>query len=305
MSFTNPRLHEPMRSKQFVPGSRPELFPKALKGEADALSFDLEDSVVEERKEEARRTVAEFLRCLQAEEKLIVVRVNGLASRHFSADVAAIVGRGLDVINLPKAESREDVLACAEAIARAEEAAGLEPQTGILANIESPKGLRLAHEIAAADPRVMGLQLGFVDLSQAFGIRLPNPQALNTIRLAVRAAAAEAGIAAFDTAFADVKNNEAFRADAEGACNLGFAGKSCIHPSQVPLANVVFSPSPEEVARAEALLAAAAEAKQQGLGAFVHDGKMVDVPVIARAQSVVRLAGKLGILAPQTSDARS
>jgi citrate lyase subunit beta / citryl-CoA lyase len=298
-SLNNPRLHLPMRSKLFVPGSRAELFPKALKGEADALSFDLEDSVVEERKDEARKAIAEFLRGLGGSEKLMVVRVNGLASGKFDADVAGIAGPGLDIINLPKAESREDVLACAEAIAKAEAALGIEPQIGILANIESPKGLRLAHEIAAADPRVMGLQLGFVDLSQAFGIRLPNPQALNTIRLTVRGVAAEAGIAAFDTAFPDVKDSEAFRRDAEDARNLGFAGKSCIHPSQVSLANAVFSPSQEEVARAEALLAAAAEAKQQGVGAFMHDGSMVDVPVIARALSVAKLAERLGMLAPK------
>jgi citrate lyase subunit beta/citryl-CoA lyase len=191
------------------------------------------------------------------------------------------------------------VLACAEAIAKAEEAAGLEQQIGILANIESPKGLRLAHEIAATHPRVMGLQLGFVDLSHAFGIRLPNPQALNTIRLAVRSAAAEAGIAAFDTAFANVKDAEAFRVDAEDACNLGFAGKSCIHPSQVAIANTVFSPTDEEVARAEALLQAAEEAKQQGMGAFMHEGGMVDMPIISRAQSVVKLAERLGMLAPR------
>jgi citrate lyase subunit beta / citryl-CoA lyase len=295
----NHRLHQPMRSKLFVPGSRPELFPKALNGEADALSFDLEDSVVPERKEEARRAVTEFLRGLGTSEKLMVVRVNGLASGQFHADVAGIVGRGLDIINLPKAESREDVLACAEAIAKAEETAGLELQIGILANIESPKGLRLAYEIAAAHPRVMGLQLGFVDLSKTLGLRLPNPQALNTIRLAVRSAAAEAAVAAFDTAFANVKDAEAFRGDAEDARNLGFAGKSCIHPSQVPIANAVFSPTHEEVARAVALLEAAAEAKQLGVGAFVHEGSMVDVPIIARAESIVKLAERLGMLAPR------
>src|SRR5215469_8787342 len=127
-SLNNPRLQMPMRSKLFVPGSRPELFPKAMKGEADALSFDLEDSVVEERKDESRRAVAMFLRGLGASEKLMVVRVNGHASAHFHADIAGIVGPGVDIVNLPKAESREDVLACAEAIAKAEEAVGIEPQ---------------------------------------------------------------------------------------------------------------------------------------------------------------------------------
>jgi citrate lyase subunit beta/citryl-CoA lyase len=287
-----------MRSKLFVPGSRPELFAKALKSDADSLSFDLEDSVVETRKNEARRAIAAFLdNGLGVNEKVVVVRVNGLASGLFQADVEGIVGAGLDVINLPKAESRDDVLTAADAVSKAEEAAGLGRQIGILANIESPKGLRLAYEIATADPRVIGLQLGFVDLSQALGIRAPNRQALDAIRLAVRCAAAEAGIAAYDSAFVDVKDGDAFRRDAEDARNLGFAGKSCIHPSQVPIANEAFAPTQDELARAEALLLAAEEAKQRGVGAFVLDGMMVDVPVIAKAQAVVKLAGKLGMVA--------
>ncbi len=285
-----------MRSKLFVPGSRPELFAKALNGDADALSFDLEDSVVEDKKAEARAAIAAFLdNGLQASQKVVVVRVNGLASGLFQSDVEGIVGAGLDVINLPKAESREDVLIAADAIGRAEEAAGLGRQIGILANIESPKGLRLAYEIATADTRVIGLQLGFVDLSQALGIRTPNRQALDAIRLAVRCAATEAGIAAFDSAFANVKDGDAFRKDAEDARNLGFAGKSCVHPSQVPIANEVFAPTHDEVARAEALLLAADEAKRRGVGAFVLDGQMVDVPVIAKAHGVVKLAEKLGM----------
>jgi citrate lyase subunit beta/citryl-CoA lyase len=194
------------------------------------------------------------------------------------------------VINLPKAESREDVLVAADAICKAEETARLGRQIGILANIESPKGLRLAYEIATADTRVVGLQLGFVDLSQALGMRT-NRQALDAIRLSVRCAAAEAGIAAFDSAFVNV----AFRKDAEDARDLGFAGKSCVHPSQVPIANEVFAPTHDEVTRAEALLLAADKAKQRGIGAFILDGQMVDIPVIAKAQGVVKLAEKLGM----------
>ncbi len=161
-SLSNSRLHQPIRSKLFVPGSRPELFAKALRGDADALSFDLEDSVVEDKKAEARKAIATFLDDgVQGNQKVVIVRVNGLGSGLFQADVEGIVGTGLDVINLPKAESREDVLIAADAIIKAEEAAGLGRRIGILANIESPKGLRLAYEIATADTRVIGLQLGF------------------------------------------------------------------------------------------------------------------------------------------------
>src|SRR6478672_3865444 len=125
-----------MRSKLFVPGSRPELFAKAMAGEADGLSFDLEDAVDEAMKDETRRSLARFLRTLApGHGKTIIVRVNGLATPHFAADVQAVVGSGaVDLVNLPKPESPDDVRECADAIARAERDAGLEP-IGILANI--------------------------------------------------------------------------------------------------------------------------------------------------------------------------
>lgn len=290
---------QPMRSKLFVPGSRPELFAKALAGAADALAFDLEDAVVRERKSEAREAVAAFLRRhMAARDKLAIVRVNGSPGELFLRDIEAVVGAGLDIINLPKVESRDDILKAVDAIAKAEERSGLGRQVGILANIETPRGLRLAFEIATADPRVMGLQAGFMDFSLACGMTSQNKNALNAVRFAVRCASAEAGIAAFDTAFGDVKDSDAFRDEAQEARDLGFAGKSCVHPSQVPIANAVFSPGPEEIARAERILAAASEATERGVGAFVHEGQMIDNPVIAQARAMMTLAAKLG-LAPE------
>src|SRR6185436_9285453 len=117
-----------MRSKLFVPGSRPELFAKAMKGEADALSFDLEDAVDEARKDVARAEVARFLRSLPENcGKTIIVRVNGLDTPHFEADLEAIVGPGLDIVNLPMTESANDVRACASALAKVERKAGVDP----------------------------------------------------------------------------------------------------------------------------------------------------------------------------------
>ncbi|MGZ4833477.1 MAG: HpcH/HpaI aldolase/citrate lyase family protein, partial [Terriglobales bacterium] len=127
-----------MRSKLFVPASRPELFAKAMAGEADGLSFDLEDAVDESMKDEARRELAKFLRTLPPNcGKTIIVRVNGLSTRHFAADIEAICGPSLDLVNLPKCDSADDVRECADALARAERSARLAP-IGILANIESP-----------------------------------------------------------------------------------------------------------------------------------------------------------------------
>ncbi len=287
------KLFRPIRSKLFVPGSRPELFSKAFASETDAVSFDLEDSVIESRKDEARSQVASFLReSAVTTGKVTIVRVNGLSGPHFLADVEALKGSPVDVINLPKVESGDDVLRAGEAISAMEQTSPGRAPIGILANIETPKGLRLALEIATADPRVMGLQLGFTDFSLACGIHSRNLTALNAVRLGMIFAAAEAGVAGYDGAFVDTADKEGFRLEAEAAKALGFAGKSCIHPGQIAIANLAFSPSPDEVDRAQRLLAAAGEAEKRGAGAFLHEGKMVDSPIIARAREVLALAAR-------------
>lgn len=286
-----------MRSKLFVPASRPELFEKALAGDADALSFDLEDSVQESRKAEARRTLRAFLRDLAARPhgKVVIVRVNGLGTPHFEADVAAVAGPGVDLINLPKPESAADVRAAAAVLARHEEERGLAGPIGILANIESPRGLRLALEIAAADPRVAGLQLGLGDLFEPYGLDRSDAHAVHAMQLAVRLAAAEAGVWACDTVYGTVKDPEGFTREAETARRLGFVGKSCIHPTQVPLANAVFRPSDADIAAAARVVDAAREAEARGVGAYLVDGRMIDSPFVRHAESILAAARRLGL----------
>jgi citrate lyase subunit beta / citryl-CoA lyase len=288
-----------IRSKLFVPGSRAELFAKAVATSADALSFDLEDAVAESKKEEARAAVSSFLRERNCGGKIVIVRVNSLSSDLFLQDVEALVGTGLDIINLPKVESREDVQIAAQAIAKAENLLGIEGHVSLLANIETPKGLRLAAEIASSDRRVMGLQVGFSDFLLRCRIDSRNQTVLDALRLGVRFAAAEAGIAAFDGAFVDARQSDAFRAEAEDARRLGFTGKSCIHPAQVPIANEVFSPRTEEIDYAARVLAEADKAAERGAGAFLVDGRMIDNPSIAQARAVVALASHLGIIHPK------
>lgn len=280
-----------MRSKLFVPASRPELFPKALAGAADALSFDLEDAVAEPRKAEARATLAGALAsaAFTASRKTIIVRVNGLATPHFAADLAAVALARVDLINVPKVESADDIRAVAHALAQLETERGLTRPIGILATIESPRGLRCAAEIAQAHPRVAGLQLGFADLFEPLGIDRTETTAVRHVQLALRFAAGEAGVAAYDAAFAAFKDMDGFRAEALAARRLGFAGKSCIHPAQLTVANEVFRPSDEEIALAQRVIAAAAEAARTGVGAFAVDGKMIDAPFIKRAQAIVAL----------------
>jgi len=286
-----------MRSKLFVPASRPELFEKAMAGAADALSFDLEDAVQEARKGEARRTLEAFLR--RASErppgKILIVRVNGLTTPHFEADLHAVAWAGVDMINLPKPESAEDVRAAAAALARVEAERGIGRPLGILANIESPRGLRLAAEIARAHPRVVGLQLGLGDLFEPFGIDRTDARAVHAMQVAVRLAAAEAGIWACDTVYGMVADPDGYTREAEAARRLGYLGKSCIHPTQVPLANAVFRPTEAEISAAFRVVEAARGAQTSGVGAFVVDGRMIDIPFIRRAESILGAARRLGL----------
>lgn len=284
-----------MRSKLFVPGSRPELFAKALAGPADALSFDLEDAVAAERKAEARGHLAALLAspAAAASAKTLIVRVNALDSAHFQADVQAVVRPPLRLVNLPKAESVAQVRAAADAIERARQANGVVQPVGLLLNIESPRALRDAAALAAAHPAVAGLQLGLGDLFEPAGIDRREPAAVQQAMFALRLAAAEAGVFAYDSAFANIEDEAGFRAEAELARRLGFLGKSCIHPRQVPLANAAFRPTDAEIAHARRVVQAAGQAEAQGVAAFVVDGRMIDGPFLRRAESVVRLADTL------------
>jgi citrate lyase subunit beta/citryl-CoA lyase len=288
-----------MRSKLFVPASRPELFPKALGGGADAISFDLEDAVEEGAKPAARTELVKLFAGGRAamQGKLIVVRANAVETPHFAADLEAIACEAVDVLNLPMVESAATVRDALAALERIERQRGLPPRIGILANIESPRGLRLAAEIAAAHPRVMGLQIGYGDLFSPLGIPMNEPWATQGVRFAVRLAAGEAGIDAYDGAYVDIKNSEGFVREAKAARQLGFAGKSCIHPTQIAAANEVFRPSEADVAHALRVVEAARESLARGVGAFVVDGRLVDGPFITRAEQVVALARRLGMTA--------
>jgi citrate lyase subunit beta/citryl-CoA lyase len=269
-----------MRSKLFVPGSRPELFAKALAGDADALSFDLEDAVAEERKGEARSAVADFVAgaAVAQAAKLIIVRTNAPESPHFVADLAAIVRPGVTLINLPKIESPQALLAAVAALELAERANAVTQAIGLLVNIETPRALAQAAQIAAAHPRVAGLQLGLGDLFEPHGIDRADPRNVHAAMFALRMAAAQAGVFAMDGAFAAIDDDAGYREEARMARRLGFVGKSCVHPRQVPLANAAFAPSPAELAIARRIVEAAQTAGTHSHAAFVVDGRMIDPP---------------------------
>lgn len=294
LAHTSAMTMRPMRSKLFVPGARPELFGKALAGDADALSFDLEDSVPEARKAEARAAVADCLRGdgVRSSRKLVIVRCNPVGSALFEADVKALSDAGLDLLNLPKVESVEQVLATAVALDR-HELADDRPKTRLLLNIETPRSLRIAAQLAAAHPRVVGLQLGLGDLFEPHGIARRELANVHAAMFALRMAAAEAGVFAMDGAFAAIDDAARFEAEAQMAQRLGFIGKSCIHPRQVALANRVFGPSAEELAEALRIVEAARVAAATGQAVFALDGRMIDGPYLKRAEAIVEAAGRM------------
>jgi len=287
-----------MRSKLFVPASRPELFAKALASAADALSFDLEDAVAAERKPQAREALRGLLQtsALSAHGKVLIVRVNAIDTPYFGADIEAVIQPGLHFINLPKPETVDDVRAAAAAMAQAERNNGVTTPVKLLLNIETPKALRVAAELAGADPRVAGLQLGLGDLFEPLGIARREPLAIAQAMFSLRLAAGEAGVFAYDSAFADISDAAGFRTEAELARAFGFLGKSCIHPSQIALANDVFRPSDEEIEHAVWVVQAAREADLKGLAAYVVNGKMIDPPFVERARVLVSNAARLGLL---------
>ena len=287
-----------MRSKLFVPASRPELFAKALAGEADALSFDLEDAVAEARKDEARSLLRSFLLSPESRGhgKTLIVRVNAMDTPHFGADIAEMVRDGVHLINLPKPETVQQVREAAQRIAEAADANGVAQAPGLLLNIETPRALRCAAELAGSHASVAGLQMGLGDLFEPFGVNRREPAAIAQVLLAVRMAAAEAGIYAYDGAFADIRDSDGFSAEARLSRGLGFLGKTCIHPSQVALANAVYQPTEQEISHSLKVVQAAREADANALGAYVVDGKMVDKPFVLRAQAIVAAAHAQGLL---------
>jgi len=284
-----------MRSKLFVPGSKPELFAKALASQAEAISIDLEDSVVPGRKADARQAVREFLCSPLAlsTTKVLIVRTNAPNTADFLADVAAVVCGGLAMLNLPKCESADEVRRAIAHIGDAEKANGLTGTLDILVNIETPTALRCAVQLATADTRIVGLQLGYADLFEEHGIARNDRDNVHAAMFAVRMAAAEAGVFAYDGAFTNIADLAGFQAEAEMSQRLGFIGKSCVHPSQVQPANDVFRPSEDEIARARRVIDAAAKAEAAGIGALLLDGRMIDAPFVRSAKAVLKVAERL------------
>jgi citrate lyase subunit beta/citryl-CoA lyase len=227
---------------------------------------------------------------VQSSAKSIIVRINALGSPHFEGDLMAFACQPVALLNLPKAESAADVRKAAVALESAERRNGVQRPIGLLINIETPRGLRLAPEIAAAHPKVAGLQLGLADLFESMRAERRSAANVHAAMFQLAMACAESGKFAYDSAYPDVADAEGFRREAEQARQLGFIGKSCIHPTQVALANEIFGAATLDVDTARRIVAAAQDAAQTGRGAFLLDGRMIDLPFVKRAEAVLAAA---------------
>jgi citrate lyase subunit beta / citryl-CoA lyase len=264
---------------------------KAARSGADAVVFDLEDSVNPDAKPGARELVGRLVgELVGAAECEIHVRVNRLADGSYDrADVASVVAPGLSALRIPKCESPADVAAVAAMLDGLEAARTMAPGTvRLYPTIESAAGVIAAVDIATAGPRVAALVFGAADFGASIGVSAPDFESTLLARSTLVLASAAAGIGRpVDGAFLDLGDLDGLRSHSRRVRNLGFAGKSAIHPNQVPVLHDVFTPSVEEVDRARRILAAVAGTTG------VADGTFVDPPVIAQAEAVLELARRI------------
>ncbi len=287
------------RSMLFVPANVDRFIARAHERGADAVILDLEDSVPLAQKDEARAGLAARAAAVAGHGTPVLVRVNAGTD----ADIDAAVSPAVRAVVLPKVNDAATVQAAALRITALEAARGLSSgHTWLIAQIEDVAALPQLDAIAASSPRLLGMILGSEDFSASAGMQ-PTPAALLLPNQMVAFACRRAGILplGFPASIADFDDLEAFASHIRFARELGFVGAFCIHPSQVAVLNTGFSPTPQELAHARALIAAFEQAQREGRGALEFGGKMVDAPVVARAQELLRRATPETNPAPPTS----
>lgn len=276
----------------FVPGNNPGMMSDAHIYGSDALMFDLEDSVTLREKDAARLLVYHALKTIHYGSCERVVRVNPLSTPFGKADIEAMVAAGAEVIRLPKTETAQDIWDTEAEIFRAEQSFGIPiGQTRMMAAIEGALGVVNAYAIATASPRLIAIALGAED----YCANLKTSRSLAGSELlyargAIVVAARAAGIDCIDTVFSDVNNEEGLLLETRAIRQLGFDGKSVINPRQIKPVHRVFTPAPEEIRKAQRILSASKEAEARGSGVVALDGKMIDRPVVIRAQRTLELA---------------
>ena len=279
------------RSMMFVPGNNPGMISDARIYGADSIMLDLEDSVAFTEKDTARFLVHNALKTIDFGKKEVVVRINDLASGLGVEDLEAIIPAGVHVVRLPKTDSAQDVIDCEREIARIERENGIPVgSVGMMAAIESANGVLNAREIATASDRLIGVALGAEDYVTDLKTTRADGIELLFARCMILNAARAAGIAALDTVFSNVNDDEGFLAEATLIKKLGFDGKSVINPRQIAPLHKCLQPSQKDLDKAYAVMDAIAEAQARGSGVASLKGKMIDRPVVVRAQRLIALA---------------
>ena len=280
-------LLRPRRSVLYMPGANERALEKAKGIDADALILDLEDAVSPDSKPEARDRVCAAVTSGEYGHRELAIRVNGIGTEWHAADIAAAAKAGPDAVLVPKVNSAAEVL---QLVAELEEA-GAPDTTALWAMVETPIALLQAGEIAAAHDRLTVIVMGTNDVvNETYGLHVPgrNPVVLTSLSIALLAARA-AGKVILDGVYNDVKNLEGFDAEARQGREMGFDGKTLIHPSQVDPANAIFGPSDDEVEHAKAMISTFEEAKAAGQGVVTFNGRMVEELHVRDARRILTL----------------
>jgi len=285
------------RSMLFLPGNTPNMLINGNCLGSDAVIFDLEDAVSPAEKDAARILVRNTMRYMDFGGCEIIVRINSIDTPYWKQDIDAILPQKPGLILLPKTGSAQDALEADAYISQVEEKLGFEKNTvGLMPLIETAMGVENAFQIASSTKRVKALFLGAEDLTADLQCqRTKEGREIEYARTRLVVAARAAGVDVYDTPFTDVNDDEGIVKDAELAKGLGFTGKASISPRHVEVINAVFSPTQKDVDYAYEVMEAIALAKEQGKGAIALHGKMIDAPIVARAQRTIAMAEALGM----------
>lgn len=285
------------RSRLYLPGNEPKFFINAGLHQPDAVILDLEDSVAPEEKDAARNLVKQALRQIDFRDAEIMVRINpGELGRK---DLLAIVPHGVQVILVPKCESAQTIVEVMQDIEKLRREHKLTQEIFLIPIIESALGVIKAFEIGSASDRVCALAIGLEDYTADLGVQrtVKETESLFAKSMLVNAARA-AGILALASVYAEVDNTEGLRQNVLAAKTLGFAGMGCIHPRQIKIIHEAFAPSVEEINQAQKIVFAFERAQQKGLGVIALGTKMIDMPIVKRAQTTLAHALHAGLISP-------
>ncbi len=285
------------RSLLFLPGNNPNMLINAACLGADAVIFDLEDAVSPAEKDAARILVRNTLRYMELSPCETVVRINSIDTDYWKSDLDVILPERPSLILLPKTSAPQDILTLDGYMTECEARIGIERgSVGIIALIETALGVENAFAIASCCSRIRGLFLGAEDLTADLRCkRTKEGREIEYSRTRLVVAARAAGVEVYDTPFTDVNDDEGIVADASLAKSLGFTGKASISPRHVEVINETFSPTLKEIDYAYEVIRAIRIAKEQGKGAISLYGKMIDAPIVARAEQTIAMARELGL----------